>query len=424
MIKFILIFLIYLLNFNTSNLVLKIAPTFLYCLVIFDNIYNSRGLKNNLKFDFTFIIFIVLVIIAVLRNNHPEQSKEFNYFRIVNFLLIVIAFSQTFKTHFRFNENNSNLFFIKTIIFPLFLLMILNIIGYFLNLNNESTVGVASGDSKAVLLSNIGVNLTRVSFPFSPGFNSYGSLIGILFFTSLYCYLFIKQYRKFILFSLFFSMLTIALVDTRSAFFVSILFIPMFYVLQKTKKPKLLWLLPLITVFGNFIIIFVLTIISQIPELSFLERNSGDLETGNARTIIWGFSSLEFFNFKWIHLIGQGEFGHFASGVSSQWAYIFSKWENPELTSPHSSLFLILFDYGYLGLLLIVIMQYKIIAAVKVYWNFNRGISILLFSFVLYLNILGMTESFFGLYTTKILIVFTLISFYSIQIVNLKKEHV
>jgi O-antigen ligase len=421
MIKFIVAFVIYLLHYSSSNFVLKIFPTIIFSVFIFDNIFNVKKKNNKLKFDFTFVLFYFVIIIAALRNSNPSHSGEFNWLRVINFSLILILFGQTFKAYYRLSD--TLLFFIKTIVMPLFILVILNFLGYLLNINNEDNVGIASGESVAVMMSGIGIHMTRVNFPFSPGYNSYSSLIGILFFISLYGVFFIRRYRRFFFLLVIVSMLTILFVDTRSAFLIPLFLIPLFYVLRKTKKPKIK-LLPLITVFGNIIIISLLTIVSQIPELSFLERSSGDLETGNSRVIIWGFSALEFFNFKWIHLVGYGEYGHYASGASQGWAYIFSKWENPEFTSPHSTLFLILFDYGYLGLLLVVLMQYKIIKAVKCFWNVSRSMSILLISFFLYWNFIGMTESFFGLYTNKIMIVFTLISFYSIQIENFKNNQV
>lgn len=421
MIKFIVAFVIYLLHFSSNNIVLKLFPTLIFSFFIFDNILKTKNKNNKLKFDFTFILFYLVVITAALRNSNPNHSNEFNLLRVINFSLILILFGQTFKANFRLSD--TLLFFIKTIAIPLFILVVLNFLGYFLNINIGDNVGVASSESVAVMMGGIGIHMTRVNFPFSPGYNSYSSLVGILFYIGLYGVIFIKRYRKLMYCLAIGSMLTILFVDTRTAFLIPLFLIPLFYVLRKTNKPKIK-LLPLITVFGNIIIIFLLTIVAQIPELSFLERSSGDLESGNSRVIIWGFSALEFLSFKWIHLIGYGEYGQYASGVSQSWAYIFSKWENPEFTSPHSSLFLILFDYGYLGLFLVVLIQYKIIKVVNSFWNVSRSMSILLISFILYWNFIGMTESFFGLYTNKIMIVFILIYFYSLQIENIKNKKI
>lgn len=420
MYKFVFCFIVYLLNPNSPNIILKLFPTLIYSLCIFDNFVKTTKKHKKLKYDFTFLCFLVVVVIAVLRNNHPEQTMSYNYFRILNFFLILILFGRTFSAYFAERGKNILSFFIKTILVPLSLLLLINILGLLFNIGG--TGEEASGSSEALLLSKLGVYMNRVDFPFSPGYNAYGSLAGVMFVLGLYGYMFIKKHNFLWIYSLLLSIVTITLIDTRTAFIVPILLLPLMYLMRKSTKSRFVKLLPLVTVFGNTIIITLLTIISKISSLSFLERSSGDLESGNSRIIIWGFSIIEFARFKWSHVLGHGEYGWYASRVSLKWAPLFEKWDNPELTSPHSTLFLILYDYGYVGLLLIVLLQYKIIKAIKVCWSSDNHISIILSLFLLYWNALGMTESFFGLYTTKILILFCLISYFSIQIVDVKKH--
>lgn len=157
-------------------------------------------------------------------------------------------------------------------------------------------------------------------------------------------------------------------------------------------------MIPLIFIIGPFVILSILTYFTNY--LDFLVRNSEDLQTGNARTLIWGFSLLEFSDFKPIHLFGYGEYGHYASGASQHWAYIFgSNLENSELTTPHSIFYSVLFDYGYLGLILLIIYLYSIMKRFKLIEHRNRRMALLGLLFIIYWQLQGITESFYGFYS-------------------------
>lgn len=419
MYKFAFVLLIYLLELSrfSNSIVIKLFTVMLFSFAIVDNLLKHKTSISVFKINKIYLIFLSIVVIAVFRNNNTEQSMSYNIFRILNFLLFFILFFQTIEIYLKKKVDYFTLF-LKTIYFPFLLLILLNLLAFSINISPNTDIGRDGLNEVCVLLGSIGIKLYRVDFPFSPGFNAYGSLVGVFFTFSLIGYFIIKKWRKLFIVGSVTSCITILMIDTRSAFFISLVILLLSLVMKNYKKPKLLWLIPLITVFGNLIIISTLTFLSTIKQFSFLERNSGDLETGNARTIIWLFSGLEFSNFKPMHLIGFGEFGQFGSGASLNWSYIFPTFENPELTSPHSLLFLILFDYGYLGLLIIVLLQYKVVKITKDLWNLNKDLAIMILSFLIYWNLMGMTESFFGIYTTKIMIVFCSITFFTYQLSN------
>jgi hypothetical protein len=421
MYKFAFVLLVYLLELSrySNSIVIKLLPILLFSALFAENILKHKIKIKLFENNSIYFFFIIIIIAAVLRNNNPDQSNTYNYFRLLNFLLFFLVFVQTMRIYLKKNVDYL-LFFLKTIYLPFLALIILNLIGYFLNIKIEATSGRDGAEEICVLLGKIGVNMSRVDFPFSPGFNSYGSLVGVFFTFSLLGYFIINKFKKIFLISIILSSLTILMIDTRTAFFLPILILILLKFIYKFNKPKLLWLIPLVTVLGNLIIVSFLAILSSFEQFSFLERNTGDLASGNARTIIWFFSALEFSDFKLIHLIGYGEFGQFGSGASLGWANLFLNYENPELTSPHSLLFLILFDYGYLGLFLLIVIQYSVIKTIKKLWSYNRQLAILFLAFLIYWNFMGMTESFFGLYTTKIMIIFCAITYFALSLNNKK----
>jgi oligosaccharide repeat unit polymerase len=371
-------------------------------MLIFHNL--SKLKKKIFKIPLIFYVFLLLILISVLRNNHPEISFPFNIFKIINWGLLIIALHQTINNYLHEKKMDFVKLFLWLLVVPLLGLIILNLIGYFIGLNNlsfENELG------QAVMLASVGINVSRVNFPFSPGFNSYASLVGLLLTFSLYGLFFLKRYKKTFLLSFFLSIITILLVDTRSAFFYPLLILlPLFFHFKNSIRPRLIFLIPILMIVGSTIVLLALFYISQIPELSFLARNSNDLESGNARSFIWLISSLEFLNFEYIHLIGHGEFGHYISGASQKWAPLFVKWNDPKMVTPHSIFYMVLFDYGYIGLLIILALEYKLLIIIKRNWTKSRDICILLLSFFIYWNLLGITETFFGFYQRNIIMIF------------------
>jgi O-antigen ligase len=254
--------------------------------------------------------------------------------------------------------------------------------------------------------------VSRVSFPFSVGFNTYGTIVGILLTLGLFGTIEFDKYRKAMLLGVVLSTWTLLLTDTRSAlFYPYLIFFAHLLFTKRIKRPKLLWIIPGIAAVGPLVFLSVLTLISQIPEISFLSRSSEDLATANSRSLIWFNSSLEFLDFKLLHLIGYGEFGHYESGASKAWGSIFSQWgEAAKMIHPHSIVYSTLFDYGYIGLAVLLTLQFKLIRIIERSWETNRKMCVMSVAFLLYWNLVGITETFTGFYTPNILTLFVTIS--------------
>jgi O-antigen ligase len=107
----------------------------------------------------------------------------------------------------------------------------------------------------------------------------------------------------------------------------------------------------------------------------------------------------EFYNLDVKYLLGLGEYGHYASGISVKWQNIFSGFEEgTEMVHPHNSVFMIIFDYGYLGLLLFILLLRKNNNQLIKLYNYDKIFSVISLNFLLYIILIGMTESIIGFY--------------------------
>lgn len=141
---------------------------FLTLLIIILNIlYNLHFKKAYNKFNISYLYMTLcfLTAITVLRNNRPDSSLFFNLNIILTFLLLIILYLTTIRTSLIKDSASLLLFFVKTIYLPILILVIINFIAYFIGLKALGDTGAIIGD--VVLLSNFGIHLPRVNFPFT-----------------------------------------------------------------------------------------------------------------------------------------------------------------------------------------------------------------------------------------------------------------
>ncbi|RAK02557.1 oligosaccharide repeat unit polymerase [Larkinella arboricola] len=422
--KFGIAFSLTLLGFEsfTNNIVIKLIPLLLLVLLLLYNIFNQKNKRRITPPPYIYIL-LCIIIMGTIRNNHPNSSITHEIYRLSCFLLVIITFIQTINTTTIKLENDLHKLFYWTIYIPIFILILINILGHLIGLTSIRDMEVNLGE--ALILSEFGIHVDRVLFPFAIGFNSYSIIVGIFLLLSIYSLLFYNRYKLITIIGFALSTATLLLIDTRSALLYPFILLPVvFYIRKKPKMPSFIWATPLIMIFGSALLMTILTFAVKIPELAFLGRSSTDFETGNSRSFIWLISSLEFISFKPIHLIGYGEYGHYKSGASLEWSNIFGQWgDSSDLITPHSVFYSILFDYGYIGLLLIIIFQYKIISLISKYWKSSTTTSILLALILFYWNLIGVTEAAFGFYTPNILILLILFSIFAHSQDSLNSNH-
>lgn len=402
------LFIVFLNLERTSDLVfLKFVSFLSLSIYIFGNYLLKRKIKF-FKIPKLMYIFILMILFGVARSSDPNSSilSEINKFLV--FFLSIFAFVQALSISL-FKGYSSQKVFIWVLFLPLLGLIFFNLLGFLLGLSSNATEGTDLGN--AVILGKLGFNLKRVSFPFSTGFNTYSSIVGVLLLFSIFGFKFFRGYKYLMTFGFVLSSFTLLLIDTRSAFLYPFLVFFLFLIVfDKNRLPKFLWLIPLMLFYGPILLTWVLSIIGQISALSFLSRSSEDFVTANSRTIIWFMASLEFLEFKLIHLFGFGEQGHFSSGASQLWSDIFVQWGDSSLfITPHSNFYSILYDYGYLGLIFVLFLQFKVFNLMKFNFKGQPYVFAILIAFLLYWNLVGVVETFFGFYTPNALIIFSMV---------------
>ena len=284
------------------------------------------------------------------------------------------------------------------IITPFVFYISLNFVCWVFNIKSDLSVDSEINIGQSMILANYGINVERVNFLFSNGINSYAVVLGAIFtYTLSNLFLTLKFSLKNIVFNLI-IFVCLLLTDSRSGVFYPI-FISIFcFVLLKIKKYKIIKFTPYLLFLAPFALLGILPLLSELEFVAQFSRNDSDLFTLNGRLFIWYFALDEFIQFKLIHLFGYGYYGHVTSGASSSWAFLFGAYLNPDTVHPHNSIFSLLFDIGYLGILVIISIFFTITKILVKHWKNDKIFTLNLYSYILFTIFISITESFIGLY--------------------------
>jgi O-antigen ligase len=419
-----LIFGILLLFVNIYGLddsyVMKLLPIFTFLFIIFEE-FVLRKTKFILFSKELFFVLVIIIIVSrgTLSSQRTDISFQFNLFKVLSFFLFIAAFTLTIKKYLKTNSFLKT--FLHSVYIPITIFLALNLLLFFLGLKRQ---GYEIGNS--ILLSYLGVTISRVEFFLSVGINAYGVLVGVLFNMSLIGLWIVKKHKKIFTIGLITSFISLLLTDSRGPFLYSvIIFLIIKFIYFKSSKPKLLWLIPIIGLFGPLLMLFTLELLSQTSFGASLSRSPDDLATGNSRAVIWALAISDFFVYKPQHIFGYGDFGHYTAGLSEDWAFVFGDKEGAEFMHPHNTFISIALDYGYFGLLMITLFQFKILGIIKKIWSKHKNIAAILLGFVIYFNLVGIGETIFGFYYKNVIYVFFMINIFPFIIksnFNLKKK--
>lgn len=402
----------------------KVIPIIILILFFLNISFKKGSTKKFSAFIFEnkiIFIYILMLIISLIRSGNPNFSLIFKVNNIIMFLLfiLILCFSiiNNFQSMLLYSEYRYYLILKKTIIYPMFFYSLLNFVLYFASISLKNSV-LQGAEAKSVLLSYLGFNVSRIQFPLVSGFNSYGVLIGALF---LIIGLEIILYKKksIINLSIFFIFfIQLLLIDTRTAFFIPFFILLIILLNEKTfkiKKISIFKFIPYGIILGPILYTGLLPIISEFSFVAEFSRNAEEIKTGNQRFFIWAIALEHLINFDLIHLFGYGEYGHFSSGTSLKWSFLFESWENGDMTSPHNSMLSTIFDIGYLGLIFFIGSFVNSINRIYKYFYFRPKNSVIYISFYFFTIFLGITDTntgfYFDNYINLLLIVFIVESF-------------
>lgn len=406
-ISFFLLFIDY--QAFSDSAIFRIMPILFFLVIIFENLFETnKGIRLlDPKFRMAAALTLMIVI-GVLFSAKQDMSFEFRFFKIITLVIFLFALFSSLDRELK--KNNFVAVFVKVVYLPIVLYVALNLGLYFIGFK-----GLIDSIGDGLLFSYFGLHIERVKFFLTTGINAYGSLLGCVLNISLIGFFIIEKYKKIFLSGLLLSIISLFLTDSRGPLIYSILvFLVIQFIYLRTSSPKFLWLIPLIGFIGPIITLSTLALLAQSDYGEAISRSSEDLETGNARSIIWTIAFSDFFIFKpEHHIFGYGEFGQHAAGLSQQWAYVFGDREGAEYMHPHNTFLSIVLDYGYFGLVLFLVFQYSVLSYIKSNWNANKYICLVVLGNMMYFNLVGIAETMFGFYYKNIIYVFFMINIFA-----------
>ncbi|CAH0996742.1 hypothetical protein EMA8858_02877 [Emticicia aquatica] len=381
------------LQYNTDIQIFRVFPIVYFILL---TLFNFGKLPTTKEYFFFYILIIILVF-GKLRSNNDEYNLSFKLHDSLLFILFIFNLLQTLKFIINNEKKEFTSKLILGILSPFFFLTLLSIILKLLNLSPKGFIEQSVG--RVVLLSYFGFDMDRTSFPLTGGINSFASLLGALFTVSFLAFLLVHSKKGlFLIYSIFFFFM-ILIHDSRGAILFSTISIFVSIFLKIINKIKFSILIPFFSILLPFIFVYILNSEFISNKADFLQRNAQEINTGNGRLLVWGYAVTSIIEFDWNQLLfGFGEFGHYGSGASSSWAPLFSSYERPELTHPHNTILMTVFDYGIIGLITLLILVYRIIRINMKAYRVYQTINLISIGFFIYFFLIGTTESFFGFY--------------------------
>jgi len=312
--------------------------------VLLQSIKNTIASKIGLMLGLL-IFLIVLGFIRAYLNELINLSKALmmSVLWIIIYLILKVEF-------YKYKDNY---FILYSLLNGFLFIIFLNFIFYILGFTGVNELYISFGSAK--ILSLLGIHTDRILFLFANGVNGYGIVLGA---GLVYIIFSIKSNFNLIKLSMLFILfISLLLVDTRGAILAVIstsIIILLYKILRKTYV--------LLAILYPFIFVLLFYSVELLKSLHIFDSISRGSLILSGREYVWGafFNNiLEFLNENLI--LGYGYFGHVTSGVSQYYAHFFTylNTDKPEFASLHNTLLQVLFDFGLLGVLLIILLLYK-----------------------------------------------------------------
>lgn len=345
------------------------------------------------------LFFTLLIAFSMLRNNLPNITPSMTVFRVMSLLLFYLSTCHVIFILFRNNETRRIL---NLILVPFLVLAVINICFYFIGLSKDAIVAKDS----SILMSLIGVsNFSRVNFYLVGGVNSYGSLNGVCIVIAIFSYLYDIHSRKFLYSAILIFMIVAFFTDSRGSLLFAIFSLGICHFFVRKSKFSLLNVLPYLAFLAPFIMFFIMPILAEIDFFSFLSRGDNDLATGNSRFLIWGLIVNDMLNHDSLSIFGFGDGGLYLTNSYKLISDLFSQYDDIIINSQNSIISIIL-DYGIAAFIIFFMILFKMINRIKLFWNFNIPLFIVISGVLFYLLLIGITEAVIGMYYQNAFVIF------------------
>ena len=354
---------------------------------ILNNLFKNSLFKINkiTSLELTFIAYIALILISYGRSIGFKQISSLSINSLCVFSTIIFFVFVVIRPAAYRRDNR----YVKAIFQSFDLFLIINLAFYIVGVRGD-TQFINSGDfGTAKLLSIIGIHHDRILFPFTPGLTVFGVLAGASFSNSVISLAEKTGTKKYNILIFILSSFSLLLADARGSIMCVFFALLIYFLLTRYRISIARYLVAPLTFFF-ILVILIMVVLSNNNLISDLSRGGGLL---SGREFIWLYVFNYLSEMDPIMWIGHGFMGHFKSGVSYDYSYLFNTWGNPELATLHNTFLQNMFDVGIIGLtVLVVILQITVNSAIK-NKSFYKEYSVKIIMLILYLELSGATES-------------------------------
>lgn len=299
------------------------------------------------------IVLLLLFTVSEVRGGYIGTTSLVSYvglfvwsFGILFYLTSVVALNK---------DVSSRQFLMTCLVLGFGLYILFNIIGYLFGLRGPASIEDA-GTNK--MLSLIGVNSQRVAFPFAGGLNNFGSMSGLTVVAGFFLSIYSGKTRYSVIGAVvvILGLAGVVLVDSRAALglaMICCLVLPVFFS-AKRLLPVLKYF-PLLVLVTPLVVVFIYYIVQNSGLADYFARQGAfaqKLGLLSGRDIIWESAWKILSDPSPIQVFGYGAYGQFTSGATEGYAWVFSQLGGYSMHSVHNAGLQILFDIGYLGLII------------------------------------------------------------------------
>ncbi len=412
------IFLVFLYTLFTIDIFFRENILLRYSnLIFFIFFFTYILLKNNVRVflpklnskNIIYYFFILLLIISIFRSGLPSHSS-YRIIPIFILWLITLLFINLILIHYSKKDQFEKV--LNYVFLSPSLYIILNLFLYLVGVQNPLNLYAAIAESKMALL--FGINTERVLFPISSGINHFGVITGLsLTILLLYKKYYLEyKYKKLLVYGLIIlNLIVLILADSKTALIMPFFVYVLIHLLENFGQLQKIKWLPFLLPFMPVLLLLSLQLISNTELANLISRRPGDIESATGRNIIWGFLVSGLSNFDFSDIIGYGQYGHVTYGITEKWQYFFSNSTDTKTMSGHNMSLQLIYDIGYLGFMIFMFLNYHMLNILIKLKHIYR-INYVLIGSIIYLLVIGTTESSISLYFKENLILYMFIVVY------------
>ena len=401
---------------STGYLVLAIFVLVLIAnICIYSILMLIRGTYFEKRILIVGLFYFLVILSGIFRASVRTPYLLLAIYQIVTFLIFGLSAKKILL--------RKQQLFMRYVFIGLIFYLGVNVIFNLLGMENQTEIYLRNFDS--VMLSMIGIETSRVYYPLSEGINHFGLLGGAGFVMSVTMGISnfknrSKDIRSWIITILgvslgFYIILT---TDSRGALLFAIITTGLIVFGQLFGNEIVFWFCLLVQPTA---LLLRVNIIQNLTFITPLIRSDSDVLSG--RGVIWQAGIEHLSTFNWIHLVGYGLSGQTISGVVEKYNHLFISYINMNRISLHHFGLQTIYDFGYIGLLLVFSLMFLMgITLVKqIKANLENQEDLLAFVFLLYILLAGSISTIPAYYAREMFFLFIFI--WVAVGMNLGEEH-